>query len=145
MSTPTLNQIHGQFQYTPSMTPDKNIVEYLNRTIFLGFDASNPATFSDLTKIDGDLAVGIASMFKQSCNKLGDVVAGENQGRCVRRWIASEEHLGHGRAVIAFTYPQGKPTAVHSVEVVGITAILVDYFDDLYGDPLMVKGNTSII
>ena len=132
MNTPTLNEAHGQYPYTPSTTLDDNTIEYLNRTIFLGFDASRPATFQDLTTLSGDLKVGIASMFKQSCNQLGDVVAGDNQGRCVRRWIASEEHLGHGRAIIAFTYPDGAMSAVHFDELDGITAILEDYFADLY-------------
>lgn len=144
--TPTINQILGQPDYTPSTTPDATTIEYLHRTIFLGFDASTPASpFRDLTVLDGDLKVGIASMFRQSCHELGDVVAGDRMGKCVRRWIASEEHLGHGKAIIAFTYPEGKPTAVHSDELDGITAILTDYFDDLYADPMMVEGNTSII
>ena len=143
--TPTINQILGQPNYTPSSTPDANTLEYLHRTIFLGFDASTPATFQDLTTLSGDLKAGIASMFKQSCNQLGDVIAGDNQGVCVRRWIASEEHLGHGKAIIAFTYPDGAMSAVHFDELDGITAILEDYFADLYADLYEAKHPFTIL
>ena len=133
MNTPTIN---GQFQYDPStFTFDNNVAAYLKRTIFLGFDASTPAApFRDLDDLSLEMRVGLANMFRQSCNNtLGDVIAGDRiQGRCVRRWIASEEHFGHGKAIIAFTYPELAPEGVHFDELDGITEQLIDYFDDLY-------------
>jgi hypothetical protein len=142
MNTPTLNTVHGQFNYTPSTTPDKHIVEYLSRTCFMGFDANAPdAPYRGLDNMSLDLKVALAVMFRQACYELGDVVAGS--GKCVRRWIASEEDLGHGKAIIAFTY--SGEFSEDADELEGIKAKLVDYFDDLYADPMMVEGNTSII